>query len=510
MATGDRREFLGDVGQGMLAALVGPALAAELGLAGEVRGDERGTAVKPGLDRLAGVLQQTPPGKLLPLLKDLLDRGTALRELVAAGALANARAFAGQDYDGYHTFMALAPALGMANELPEKERPLPVCKVLYRNSSLTADRKCHDHDKLAAPAPAKDASDKPAIRRLIELGRQRKIDEADRLAAGLPGKPEEVFDDVQPLVHDALDVHRVVLTWRCWEVLDLTGKEHARLMLRQTVRHCASFDQRWIGPWPSFRDTLPKVLENHGLMKRPAGTRRADDAWVARLAKLVNQAKKEEVAEAVAAALGEGFSLDSVGEALSLASTDLVLGDTGLSRDVPGKPKGSVHGASVGVHASDSANAWRHIATAVSARNAFASLIAGAYHTAGQTQSQMKAPWPLPEDVEAVKEKEAAALLVALEEAIRGREQRRACAVAQRYGALGHPAREMFALLRKYGVSEDGALHAEKYYRTVSEEFARSRPAFRWRHVVALARVTASAYGNPAPGLEEARRLLKA
>ncbi len=68
----------------------------------------------------------------------------------------------------------------------------------------------------------------------------------------------------------------------------------------------------------------------------------------------------------------------------------------------------------------------------------------------------------------------------------------------------------MFALLRKYGVSEDGALHAEKYYRTVSEEFARSRPAFRWRHVVALARVTASAYGNPAPGLEEARRLLKA
>src|SRR5262245_3013420 len=111
MATGDRREFLGDVGQGMLAALVGPALAAELGLAGEVRGDERGAAVKPTLDRLAGVLQQTPPGKVLPLLKDLLDKGTPLRDLVAAGALANARAFAGQDYDGYHTFMALPPAL---------------------------------------------------------------------------------------------------------------------------------------------------------------------------------------------------------------------------------------------------------------------------------------------------------------------------------------------------------------------------------------------------------------
>ena len=67
----------------------------------------------------------------------------------------------------------------------------------------------------------------------------------------------------------------------------------------------------------------------------------------------------------------------------------------------------------------------------------------------------------------------------------------------------------MFALLRKYGVSEDGALHAEKYYGTVSEEFAASRPAFRWRQLVALARVTASEYGQPAPGYKEACELLK-
>jgi hypothetical protein len=41
--------------------------------------------------------------------------------------------------------------------------------------------------------------------------------------------------------------------------------------------------------------------------------------------------------------------------------------------------------------------------------------------------------------------------------------------------------------LLKYAVSEDGALHAEKYYRTASEEFAAGRPAFRWRQLVALA-----------------------
>jgi len=66
-----------------------------------------------------------------------------------------------------------------------------------------------------------------------------------------------------------------------------------------------------------------------------------------------------------------------------------------------------------------------------------------------------------------------------------------------------------FDLLLGYAVSEDGALHAEKYYRTVTEEFAATRPSLRWRQLVALARVTASEYGHPAPGVTEARELLK-
>ena len=63
-------------------------------------------------------------------------------------------------------------------------------------------------------------------------------------------------------------------------------------------------------------------------------------------------------------------------------------------------------------------------------------------------------------------------------------------------------------MMLKYAVSEDGALHAEKFYRTVTEEFAATRPAFRWRQLLALARVTASEYGQPAPGYAEAKGLL--
>jgi hypothetical protein len=49
----------------------------------------------------------------------------------------------------------------------------------------------------------------------------------------------------------------------------------------------------------------------------------------------------------------------------------------------------------------------------------------------------------------------------------------------------------------------------KQYYRTVTEEFAATRPAFCWRHLVALTHVTASEWGHAAPGYAEGRRLLK-
>jgi hypothetical protein len=102
-----------------------------------------------------------------------------------------------------------------------------------------------------------------------------------------------------------------------------------------------------------------------------------------------------------------------------------------------------------------------------------------------------------------------AALLHEAQAAIQGNLQAHACAIAHRYSELGHPPRQMFDLLLKYAVSEDGSLHAEKFYRTSCEEFAATRPAFRGRYLTALARVTASEYGRPAAGYAEACELLE-
>ena len=104
--------------------------------------------------------------------------------------------------------------------------------------------------------------------------------------------------------------------------------------------------------------------------------------------------------------------------------------------------------------------------------------------------------------------KDQEGLLRELETAIKENLQARATAVVHRYGEQGFPARPVFDLLLKYAISEDGALHAEKYYRTVTEEFATTRPVFRWRQLIALARVTASEHGRPAAGVAEARKLL--
>ena len=119
-------------------------------------------------------------------------------------------------------------------------------------------------------------------------------------------------------------------------------------------------------------------------------------------------------------------------------------------------------------------------------------------------------PRPSPEDQEAVR------TIDARRPAPRARvgdpRQRpgpRLAALASAWARRAIDPRPVFDLLLGYAVSEDGALHAEKFYRTVREEFAATRPAFRWRQVVALARVTASEYGQPAPGYAEACALLK-
>ncbi|MFO0907346.1 MAG: hypothetical protein U0794_03115 [Isosphaeraceae bacterium] len=513
-----RREFLAEVGRGTLVASVGSAVAIDLGLAAPaLAGSDEAARLSFGrLEPLVDLLQETPASALVSCLVEKIHSGTPLNDLVAAAALANARTFGGEDYVGFHTMMALAPAFHMTRELPTATQALPVLKVLYRNTNRIHEFGGQPKEVLHPVAPSAAPASGESLRTAV---RAKDVNAAEaafaRLAAGAPA---DAFDALLYAVEDNTEVHRTVLPYRAWDLLNLIGMDQAHTLLRQSVRYCVKSERDWShsAEIDRPRTLLPKLLEQARLMDRPVGQRTADDGYVETLSQTIFRSSPEDAAAAVAAALAEGFAPSVIGEAISLATNQLVLRDEGRvgNQVQPGKPAGSVHGDSIGVHACDSANAWRNMAAVSKPRNTYACLILGAYQAAHDRVNRggdfLK--WtarPRPEDVEAIRSSDPAVLLRELDAAIRANDQARACALVHKYGAVGGDAEQVFPVLLTYAVSEDGALHAEKFYRTVREEFTATRPAFRWRQIVALARVTASEYGRPAPGVAEARSLMK-
>ncbi len=514
-----RRAFLQDVGRGLLIAGVGYSTALELELS-PAWGDEAPLPLTFG-DRepLVRLMQETAPEKLLPILVEKLKSGTSLRELVSAAALANARTFGGEDYIGFHTMMALVPAYEMAQELPREQQPLPILKVLYRNTNRISEQGGHASEKLhelaaavsgTLPTLTEDAL-REAVRRNDLAGAERIPSEAARVS------PAAALDQLLPAVEDGLEVHRVALPHRAWELINLVGPADAFTLLRQSVHYCVVNDSnpKYRDRFQPLRDLLPKVLDQHHLVSKPFGTKSADDAWIEKFSQTIFNSTPDAAAEAIGAALHEGMSPSAISEAIATAANLLVLRDPGRPEKYASKekPAGSVHGDSVGVHACDAVNALCNMASVANQRNAAACLILAGYEVANDSSYRRAefdayVPHPHPQNVEKISATTPAELLADADRAIRENDQAQAAAIVAKYGQLGLPERPVFNLLLQYAISEDGALHAEKYYRTVSEEFAASRPAFRWRQLVALARVTASEFGRPAPGIEQARELL--
>jgi len=509
--------MFGDLGKGMIAAAVGSTLAGDLGFA--LGAEDPGHITFGDLEPLVSFLQETPADKLLPKVAEKLKSGTDLKTFVSAAALANARAFGGEDYIGFHTLMALAPAYKMANDETKAERrALPVMKVLVRNSARLQALGGKKAEVLKPVEAGKLAPDKSGGEQLRAAVRSKDMAASEATFAALAaGKPEDALNALLFAVDDATEVHRVVLVSRAWDLINFVGTERAHTLLRQSVHYCVKSESNpnAAKQGQEVRELLPKLLDDHKLLGMKPGMKSADDAWVEKFANTLFAASGSQAAGAVAAALAEGISADAVGEALSLAANQLVLRDEGRPKEWTdtNKPVGSIHGDSVGVHACDTIHAWRNLSRAGDRRTQVTSLILAGYEVARDRSHREFLKWdayPRADAREAVKGVAADSLMKELDAAIRDKDQKRAAALTARIGADNpDAAKDVFSLFRTYAISEDGALHAEKYYATVSDEFAAARAAFKWRQLVALARVTASAYGYPAPGFKEACELIK-
>lgn len=515
MSNPSRRRFLHNVGSGMLVAGLGSSLAIELGVASGAGLQPPEACTNYGkLNRWVGLMQELKPDRLQVKIVEALNQGDiSLKDIVAAAALANAETFGGQDYVGYHAEMALIPALQMAAEMPKARAALPILKVIYRNSSRI--QQVGPRKKTLKPVEGQGAQAVSVDRfgpELRQLVRQADMDKAEQLFATLYQNDSSIaFDTLLYTIADEVDVHRFVLAYRGFGLIDIAGVDHSHTLLRQCVRHCVDFEKKRIARGRKaspIREHIPKLLDQFKLVGKKLGNREPDDQWLEKFANTIYNSSKFDASSAVAEAMAEGVSLKSICQAIAMACNQLTLRQSGNPL--------RTHGASAGVHGADAANAWRHMISHSNDLNQKIGVLVSAWHTGRYDQWRSDA-YPLKKHFEQIKTEQADELIGVCEESIRGNDQGTSSAAVQRYLDLGYDVEPVFELLRKYAISEDGRLHSEKFYRTVREEFAFARPAFRNQQLVALARVTASAFaydvddnhGHRAPGYEDACRLLK-
>ncbi|MEZ6040723.1 MAG: hypothetical protein R3C20_09460 [Planctomycetaceae bacterium] len=509
-----RRQFLSSVSTGTLIATLGPHIASELGFFPKALGD--GFEEKPlhfgNMESLVCQMQETPVEQLQSQLARMIATGTSLRTFIGAAALANARTFGGEDYVGFHTFMAMAPALEMSKRLPTHLAPLPVFKVLYRNTDRIQQFGGRDAEVLHQLDPPVVTVNGGNLQEAIVNGETSQSEHILRQL--ISDSPVDALNALVPLVLHNPEVHRTVLPFRAWDMQRIVGTEHAMTLLRQSLHYCLAQPQIYQREaWKKNGDLLTSLLDEFRLLQNPPGSRMADDAKLEELTEYFSTCQPDDAARAAAMTLSEGFHPSVIAEAVSLAATRLVLRDAGRlpQWESVGKPAGCVHGDSPGVHASDTANAWRHMAKVTTGASAMACVIFSAWEIARDRTASpnlLNSPLPTERHLAELTSADPDRLLIQLEESIRQNQQAHATAIAYQYGQKGLPVDRIFSTLLKFAVSEDGALHAEKYFQTVQDEFASTRAAYRWQHVAALARVTASEYGHPAPGQDEARQLL--
>jgi hypothetical protein len=308
-----------------------------------------------------------------------------------------------------------------------------------------------------------------------------------------------------------------VLPYRAWALLDIVGPEHAHTMLRQSLHYCVGSESRPRSAQADEpRTVLPRVMDEHHLAGRALGNRKAGRRLIDAQSQAILSPPPASRPRASSARHSEdGFAPAAIVEAIALAANQLILRDAGRTeREAqPGKPVGSVHGDSIGVHAVRLGERMaQHRARERCAQHDGEPDL-GAYQVAVDRTNRGGdflhwSPRLIRSNLAEVKAKDQDGLLRDAEAAIRAKRS----GTRRRGGASRGRAR----LPRTAGVrppalvcrERGGRAAREKFYRTCSDEFATARPAFRWRYVTALARVTASEYGTPAAGQAEARSLL--
>src|SRR5204863_6586008 len=108
----------------------------------------------------------------------------------------------------------------MAGELPASSQPLPVFKVLYRNTNRIQQKGGRKEEVLHPVSTASGVEgldDAAALRSAVH--RKDVAAAESRLAAIAQSSASDALNDLLYTVQEHTEVHRVVLPYRSWDLL---------------------------------------------------------------------------------------------------------------------------------------------------------------------------------------------------------------------------------------------------------------------------------------------------
>jgi len=461
------------------------------------------------IEPLVQFVEETTPDRIVAATHDKLAAGTSVKEMLLASALAVVRSSdlpPGHHGGPLHPLAGLHAVRHIAARLPGEYAMLPVIQnVAVANK--------HIHSPAMGPfilAEAKPVSEKDSVEATLAAFRvavgRGVYNACDHYFLYLLERlsPMQVLEHLLQVAipKNQLDDHYFLFPVFTWRALEYLGWEYARFIGRAPVRYITRPSD------PTSLEEVDRLIDKHGLLERELRVKTGDDetAAVTALANEIGRCSKfTEVPEMVAQALGDGLSLEGVGEGLSVGGSTLFL------RSQTGNP--------MDVHINTGANTRRYLLRQpeLSLRTKLQALLV--WHTGPEVRmaQRMLAPdiQPEPERVAALPVRtqdellgEIAGLIGSLPVGERlpaaglatwrsTDEVKQAAALGQQYANREYAPEALITLLGKIACRDNFTeMHALKHHQATYEEFHATRPSLRWRHLVAAVQAAAISHGR--------------
>src|SRR6266508_187178 len=461
------------------------------------------------IEPLVQFVEETTPEHIVARAHDKLAAGTSVKDMLLASALAVVRSSdlpPGHHGGPLHPLAGLHAVRHIAARLPGEYAMQPVIQnVAVANK--------HIHSPAMGPyilADAQPVSEGDSVEATLESFRvaagRGVYNACDHYFLYLLGRlsPMQVLEH---LLHVAipknqLDDHYFLFPVFTWRALEYFGWEYAKYIGRAPVRYVTRPSM------PASLEDVDPLIAKFGLLERElrVATGVDETAAITALAEEIGRVSRfSAIPEMLTRALADGLSLEGAGEALSVGGSTLFL------RSQTGNP--------MDVHINTGANTRRYLLRQpeLSRRIKLQALLMWNTGPEVRMAQRMLAPdvQPEPDRVAFLPSHTQEELLAELEDLIdrlpvgerlpaaglaswrSTDEVKQAAALAQQYANCGYSPEPLITLLGKIACRDNFTeMHAFKHHQATYEEFHTTRPALRWRHLVAAVQAAAISHGR--------------